>query len=127
MSNFTADSNIGVLRYFVLFAILSFSGYLYFESHPVFFILLGPPIYLSSYLLMKIESLTGLTLKNVDFIFLLPVTIAYFTLIGLQIKQLLQHRSIFYTLSLLALVLFVAGLHYLTWSHLMRYITPATV
>ncbi|MCB9799952.1 MAG: hypothetical protein H6757_04255 [Candidatus Omnitrophica bacterium] len=126
MTNYT-NSGIGVLRYFVLFAILSFSGYLYFESHPVFFILLGPPIYLASYALMRVESLTHLTLKNVDFIFLLPITIIYFTVVGLQIKQLLQHRSLFYILSLLALVLFILGLHYLAWTHLTRYITPATL
>ena len=115
--------NIGIVRYFFSAAILSFAAYIYTEGHPLFLILLGPPIHLANLIVSAIENTFEISVRNIDLTALLPSTLIYFSFIGFLIKKLLQEKLLQRYLSLTGLIGFLLYLHFLAWKNLSPYIS----
>ncbi len=114
--------NVGIVRYFVSVAILSFSAYVYTNGHPFFLILLGPPIQVANLILSALESTLGLHISNIDLIILMPSTLLYFSFVGFLIKQLLQEKPLQRYVSLIGLIGFLAYIHFTSWKNLSAYL-----
>lgn len=61
---------------------------------------------------------------QLDFYFLLPVTLIYFLLIGLHLSHLSQEKGWLRFLSILALISFLGFIHYKAWMALGTYYRP---
>ncbi len=115
-----------LVRYFLIFGVLSFAGYILKWNNSVFLALNGPPIYLSfqikSWVLPYLTAVQETETIDLYF-FLMPVTLIYYTLVGFLLKQLWNERGLIRTLSLIALVGFLAYIHWKTWDNLTGYFT----
>ena len=115
-----------LIRYFVIVGLMAFAFYWMFNGTDFSLIIVGPAIYLAYWLKQLASSVFGTLPSSVvlnDFVFLLPVTIVYFGLIGFQLKQLWNERGIIRTVSLVALIVFLLYVHYKAFDNLLSYYT----
>ncbi len=115
--------NIGIIRYFFSAAILSFAAYVYTDGHPVFLVLMGPPIYLANLVISALENALNLHIANIDLWVLLPCTLIYYCFTGFLIKQLLQEKPLRRYLCLAGLIGFAGYIHFLAWKDLSAYLS----
>lgn len=114
-------------RYFLIGAILIFVGYVNRWNDTTFLLFTGPILYLALGLKKFINSLVVNfpSSERINFyLFLLPLTILYFGLIGFQIKKLFNERGFIRFVSLFAFLLFLTYIHYTAWKTLQGYFTP---
>lgn len=112
-----------LIRYFFLFGILAFVAYLKRWSDDASLVLMGPPLYMTYGLKNVIGSFVPLpSSQNVTYYaILLPITILYFSFIGFMMKQLWNEKGPVRFISLFALIVFLAYIHYVTWKNLSAY------
>jgi len=121
-------------RFFLFLSTAVFVGYRLTEGNPLFYIFLGPPVYLADFIKKRagvsidfaalLPSLSKETIN--DYFFLLPVTFIYFLMIAFFLKQLLKEQGILKVASIVAVLGFLAYLHFKTWTYLTGYlIVPA--
>lgn len=115
-----------LIRYFIPFGCLIFFGYWRGVNDYLFLFLIGPVLYLAASLRDAISGYIAAvpfneTLNN--FGFLLPLSAAYFGLLGFLFKKLWNERGFIRNLSLVALVGFLVFIHYTAWQNLLGYQT----
>lgn len=116
-----------LIRYFFILGLLSFVGYIQQWKEELFLLILGPPIYLAAGLRKAAVSYLGdvsFTRTLHLYLFLLPVVLFYFGLLGFLLKQLWNERGFMRTFSLFALIVFLLYIHYTTWTNLLGYFNP---
>lgn len=109
-----------LIRYFFIFGIVAFVAFVKKWNDDWALIPMGPPLYLTDALEKFISPMIGLPRNQnfIYFVFLLPLTIVYFSLIGFQIKQLWNERGFIKYVSLIALVGFILYIHMTAWKNL---------
>ena len=109
-----------LIRYFFILGILAFVAFIKKWSDDLALIPMGPPIYLTDLTERLISPAVGLprTQNFIYYVFLLPITLFYFSLLGFQIKQLWNERGIIKYVSLVALLGFVFYIHLMAWKSL---------
>ena len=118
-------------HFFLFLGVIAFALYQVKGVEILSLMLIGPSIYLA-YFIKKLlitylgfgpvlQTLPADTLNN--FFFLMPVTIAYFGLIGFQITQLQKEHGWIRHISVIALVVFIGFIHYKTWGNLTAYLS----
>ena len=113
-------------RYFFVLGGLAF--YLHYQGSvpEVSLVLMGPAIFLAHFLHTNLSVYIPVeeTRQILDFGYLLPVTLFYFTLTGYLFKQLWNERGFMRTLTMVALFVFMAAIHYMSWKALAGYAIP---
>ena len=113
-----------LIRYFVMTGLVGFVFYWLFNGVSFSLIIIGPAVYLAYWFKQFVSSLIGALPSSSflnDFVFLLPVTIVYFGLIGFQLKQLWNESGIVRTASLFALIVFLLYVHFKAFVNLSSY------
>jgi hypothetical protein len=118
---------------FLILGILAFVAYVTTDALMLTFILIGPPLYAAGFLKKALSPLLFGLLGGenphqsywqdwqLNFFFVLPVTLLYFGLIGFQFNQLLNDKGWFHRLTFLVMLGFICFLHYITWNDLGKY------
>jgi hypothetical protein len=116
-----------LIRYFIVFATITFIGYIKQLNDDIFLFLIGPPLYiahtLKSLISENIVSLPNTDVVN-DFFFLLPVCLIYFGFIGFQLKQLWNERGKIRFVILLSFIIFIVYVHMSAAKALAIYLAP---
>jgi hypothetical protein len=116
-----------LIRYFLVLAVVSTMGYINHWQDNVFLFLVGPVLYLCVPLRNFVESIFGsipFSQTINQFGFILPVLLVYYGLIGFQLKQLWNEQGLIRIVSLMALIGFLAYIHYKSWTNLTAFMTP---
>lgn len=114
-----------LIRYFVFLAIGTFVGYVREINNDIFLIFVGPCVYLAQKVKGVLSSLIGavhLSHSMSLYVFLLPVMLVYYALIGFMLKQLWNERGKIRYISVTVLSGFLIYIHYLSWKNLMAYL-----
>ncbi len=114
-----------LIRYFVFLAIGAFAGYVREINNEIFLIFVGPCVYLAQKLKSVFSSLLGtihLSHSMSLYVFLLPVMLIYYALIGFMLKQLWNERGKIRYISVTVFSGFLVYIHYLAWKNLMAYL-----
>lgn len=113
--------------YFLLIGIAGFLIYWTNFSQQAAILLLGPPMYLAS----MIKSVLANYIEDfkpssamLEFGFILPVTLVYFTGMGFQARQIMGERGFLRAITLVALIAFVVFIHVLAWYNLNGFFVP---
>lgn len=118
---------------FLILGILAFVAYVTTEAMLLSLILMGPPLYAAGFLKKALSpflfSLLGADRSQesywldwqLNFFFVLPVTLLYFGIAGFQLNQLIRDKGWFHRLTFLALLGFLGFLHYIAWNDLEKY------
>lgn len=116
-----------LIRYFFLTGILIFFGYLQSWSEKIFLPLIGPILYLANILKSLIDASLG-RLPFMEeykyYVYVLPLTVIYFSLMGFLLKQLWNERGPARFISTTALIAFAVFIHYLAAKNLSLYFAP---
>lgn len=114
-----------LIRYFLFLGIGAFVGYVREINTQVFLIFTGPCIYLSH----KVKGLLAPVLGSANFsremmlyVYLMPVTLLYYGVLGFMLKQLWNERGKIRFISMAGLVGFLLYIHYLSWKNLTAYL-----
>lgn len=114
-------------RYIVCLGILVFISYLLQWEETITLILMGPSLYLAYFLKGLVPSaipIPSWPWVN-DFIFVLPMTVLYFVIVGFQIKKLYNEHGIVRIFMLFIVLAFLAYIHAQAWRNLSAYL-PAS-
>src|SRR5262245_22943108 len=115
-----------LIRYFLLIGGLTFTGYLSGWHDEIFLVFIGPPLYVAYGLNDLVNNVLHLpsTYAITKIVFLAPISLRYYGLLGYQLKQLWNEHGIIRTVSLFALIAFILYIHHWAWHNLMGYFTP---
>ncbi|MDD5672060.1 MAG: hypothetical protein PHN49_10505 [Candidatus Omnitrophica bacterium] len=109
------------LKRCVLLGALAFCLFEFTNGMPYSFPLIGPPLYIASLIKQFLLPSINLTSEMRDYGLLLPVTMLYFIMIGLQLGQLTQEHGIRKPVTILSFLAFLIYIHYKTWVSLSGY------
>ena len=115
-----------LIRYFIPLGCSVFFGYWRGLNDSLFLFLIGPVLYLAASLRSAISGYIAEVPFNSgmnNFGLLLPLSAAYFGLLGFLFKQLGNERGFIRLLSLVVLFGFLAFIHYTAWKNLLGYQT----
>ena len=113
-----------LVRYFVFIGIGAFIGYIR-DIHDAFLVPMGPSIYLAYYLKKATSLVVGKMTFSQDmdfYIFLLPVSVLYWVIIGFQFKQLINEKGLIRIISLVGLIGFLIYIHFLSYKNLSAFL-----
>lgn len=110
-------------RYFFFLGIVAFGLYWTRIHDEIAFLVTGPPIFLSFWLKRFLDD--SITLPDspgvIHFLFLMPITIAYFSLMGFLLKNIWNEKGLVRIVTLLALAGFLVYIHYQAQKYLTGY------
>ncbi len=114
---FTFSKIHHLIRYFLVLGIIGFIGYIRQIRDDVFFLIVGPPLYiaysLKSFLQKNVYSIPNTEALN-TYAFLLPICLFYFGFVGFQMKQLWNERGKVRLLIMAAFIGFLVYIHHLS-------------
>ncbi len=121
------------IRLFLILGVLVYAAYLFTEGAPWFYTIIGPPLYAAYHIKAFLESYVSLTplLEFMsaeainDYVFLAPVTLIYFGLMGFILKNLQLERGGIKIISIMAFVLFIGFVHFVAWKAILAYYLTA--
>ena len=109
-----------LIRYFFILGVLTFVGYAKSWYDDAFLALIGPSLYLAygfkNFLSGYLPLPSSYALNY--YVFLLPLTLIYFSFLGFQLKQLWNERGKIKFVSLFALIVFVVYVHFAAWKYM---------
>ena len=112
--------------HFILLGLAIFAAHYFSIAESYLLILSGPAIYLASFIkqiLIKFVELPK-DQNSLELIFLLPIHILYFGLIGFLLKQIFSEKGLIKILTLLILIGFLGFIHVVSWKSLNLYLKP---
>lgn len=112
---------------FLILGIVAFVAYWLTGAATLSFLLIGPPIYISSFIRSFIASKTAVAPWIENWLILLPITFVYYSIIGFEISALRREKGWFSRLSILIVVLFLGYIHYKSWIGLSMYYIPRII
>jgi len=110
-----------LVRYFVVFGIISFTGYVMEWVEKLFLLLCGPSLFVA----YQVKAFVTKYLPQIPntpttdhYAFLMPIVVIYYGVMGFLIKQLWNEKGLMRTVSLLCFVGFIGYIHLTTWKYL---------
>ncbi len=114
-----------LVRYFIFLGFLVFLSYLMRWEEILTLVMIGPVLFLAHLLKTAASGFVPLPSSPAlnDFLFVFPLTMGYFILLGFQLKSLYNERGVVRIVMVLTLSAFVIFIHFLAWKNLSDYLS----